>query len=86
MVIEGAAKGPSYYLGTNSLWYRRDNMEIRSALDKGLSTQVRYILLTESVTDWDLTEQLWDHAFKTRLGIDPKAHPILMSEPSFNTK
>eukprot|EP01120_Amphizonella_sp_Union-15-10_P014877 TRINITY_DN7405_c0_g1_i1.p1 TRINITY_DN7405_c0_g1~~TRINITY_DN7405_c0_g1_i1.p1 ORF type:complete len:335 (-),score=47.22 TRINITY_DN7405_c0_g1_i1:24-1028(-) len=30
-------------------------------------------------------EEIWDHTFRYCLRIDPKEHPILLSEPSFNT-
>ncbi|KAG0610908.1 hypothetical protein M758_7G100900 [Ceratodon purpureus] len=38
------------------------------------------------VADWDVVESLWDHALRDRLLIDPKEHPMLLAEPSFNTQ
>jgi len=63
-----------YYVGTSALTYRRDGVEIANPLEKGL------------ISNWDLVEQLWDHGFKSRLRIDAKDHPVLLGEPSFNTR
>jgi len=63
-----------YYVGTNALHYRRPFMEIENPMEDGL------------VKNWDLLEQLWDHMFTTQLQLSPSEHPILMAEPSFNTK
>ncbi len=38
------------------------------------------------VKNWDLMEQLWNHLFTTRLRLNPADHPIMLAEPSFNTK
>jgi actin-related protein len=62
------------YIGTEALLVRRDHSPLMSPLTDGL------------VSDWDVTEQLWKHAFTHRLRIDPKEHPILLAESSFNTK
>eukprot|EP00027_Filamoeba_sp_ATCC50430_P000612 CAMPEP_0168544418 /NCGR_PEP_ID=MMETSP0413-20121227/2410_1 /TAXON_ID=136452 /ORGANISM="Filamoeba nolandi, Strain NC-AS-23-1" /LENGTH=441 /DNA_ID=CAMNT_0008574439 /DNA_START=21 /DNA_END=1346 /DNA_ORIENTATION=+ len=62
-----------YYPG-NDASFRRDFMDIHNPFDKGL------------ISNWEEVEQLWDHAFFTRLRINPKEHPILMAEPSFNTR
>ncbi|KAF8388449.1 hypothetical protein HHK36_027121 [Tetracentron sinense] len=37
------------------------------------------------VVDWDIVDSIWDHAFRERLLIDPKEHPMLLAEPSSNT-
>eukprot|EP01095_Lingulamoeba_sp_RSL-Kostka_P007073 TRINITY_DN2233_c3_g1_i1.p1 TRINITY_DN2233_c3_g1~~TRINITY_DN2233_c3_g1_i1.p1 ORF type:complete len:443 (+),score=153.22 TRINITY_DN2233_c3_g1_i1:149-1477(+) len=63
-----------FYVGTESLAFRRDNMGIESPFKEGL------------VEDWDIFEQLVSHGLNYRLRIDPKEHPIVMSEPSFNTR
>jgi len=42
------------------------------------------VLIT--VSDWDVYERLLDHGFSKALGVDPKQHPILLAEPSFNTR
>eukprot|EP00696_Hemimastix_kukwesjijk_P013205 gnl/Hemi2/26572_TR8927_c0_g4_i1.p1 gnl/Hemi2/26572_TR8927_c0_g4~~gnl/Hemi2/26572_TR8927_c0_g4_i1.p1 ORF type:complete len:434 (-),score=92.05 gnl/Hemi2/26572_TR8927_c0_g4_i1:68-1369(-) len=61
-----------FYVGNSSVEYRRNHMHVTSPFSKGL------------VTDWDVVEQLWDHAFKTRLLINPQEHPILLGEQTFN--
>ncbi|KAL3131212.1 NuA4 histone acetyltransferase subunit [Trebouxia sp. C0009 RCD-2024] len=62
------------YVGSSDLSYRREHMEVEDAMQKGL------------YRDMDVIQELWDHAFKQRLVIDPKEHPILFAEPTFNTK
>lgn len=67
---EGSKK--KYFVGQSSLFYRRDQMEVVTPIKDGL------------VEDWDLLEAVWDYGLKDRLMIDPKEHPFLMAEPSFN--
>ncbi|KAI4347161.1 hypothetical protein L6164_007999 [Bauhinia variegata] len=62
------------YVGSQSLGYRRDNMEVLSPLKDGV------------VVDWDIVDNIWDHAFRECLLIDPKEHPMLLAEPSSNTQ
>nr|XP_016453462.1 PREDICTED: actin-related protein 4-like [Nicotiana tabacum] len=38
------------------------------------------------VVDWDIVENIWDHAFRECLLIDPKEHPMLLAEPCSNTQ
>ncbi|KAJ8543374.1 hypothetical protein K7X08_005897 [Anisodus acutangulus] len=38
------------------------------------------------VVDWDIVENIWDHAFRDCLLIDPKEHPMLLAEPCSNTQ
>ncbi|CAL9776942.1 unnamed protein product [Musa acuminata subsp. burmannicoides] len=61
------------YVGTQALGYRRDHMEVISPIKDGV------------VVDWDIVDNIWNHAFRERLLIDPKEHPMLLAEPSFNT-
>ncbi|XP_058743342.1 actin-related protein 4 isoform X1 [Vicia villosa] len=73
--VEGdKAKGKrKLYVGSQSLGYRRDFMEVLSPLKDGL------------VADWDIVDSIWDHAFSREcLLIDPKEHPMLLAEPSSN--
>lgn len=62
------------YVGSQALGYRRDFMEVIPALKDGI------------VADWDVVDSIWDHAFRERLLIDPKEHPILLAEPSSNSQ
>ncbi|KAJ3682299.1 hypothetical protein LUZ60_014872 [Juncus effusus] len=61
------------YVGTQALDFRRDNMEVISPFKDGI------------VVDWDMVDNIWSHAFKQRLLIDPKEHPMLLAESSVNT-
>ena len=38
------------------------------------------------VTNWEEMEQIWGHIFKNELNVSPENHPILLTEPSFNTR
>ncbi|XWS52461.1 hypothetical protein CRYUN_Cryun11dG0072500 [Craigia yunnanensis] len=58
------------YVGSQTLGFRRDHMEVLSPLKDGV------------VVDWDIVDSIWDHAFKECLLIDPKEHPMLLAEPS----
>ncbi|EFA84276.1 actin-like protein 6A [Heterostelium album PN500] len=64
----------TYYIGTNSITYKRPHMEIQNPLQDGL------------IKDWEAMEKIWNHAFRERLNINPNEHPILLAEPSFNTR
>ncbi|OIW18835.1 hypothetical protein TanjilG_25278 [Lupinus angustifolius] len=69
------AKGKrKLYVGSQSLGYRRDHMEVLSPYKDGI------------VADWDIVDSIWDHAFRECLSIDPKEHPMLLAEPSSNTQ
>lgn len=60
------------YVGSQALGYRRDNMEVISPFKDGI------------VADWDIVDNIWDHAFRECLLIDPTEHPMLLAEPSSN--
>lgn len=38
------------------------------------------------VQDWDALEKIWDYAFDKSLRIDPKEHPIFVTECAWNTR
>ncbi|XP_078161240.1 actin-related protein 4 [Carex rostrata] len=61
------------YVGTQALDYRRDHMEVISPFKDGV------------VVDWDMVDNIWNHAFRQRLLIDPTEHPMLLAESSINT-
>ncbi|GAA0147424.1 hypothetical protein Leryth_011964 [Lithospermum erythrorhizon] len=72
---EPKAKGkPKLYVGNQAMGFRRDHMEVLSPLKDGI------------VADWEIAENIWDHAFKDCLLIDPKEHPMLLAEPCTNTQ
>ncbi|CAG8602425.1 5421_t:CDS:2 [Paraglomus occultum] len=63
-----------YYLGDGEINVWRPNMEVKNPLNDGL------------VEDWDALEQIWDYALKSRLHVDPREHPLLVSEVAWNTR
>ena len=38
------------------------------------------------VSNWDAMENLWQHTFHNKLRLDPKEHPILLTEAPLNPK
>ncbi|KAK4355763.1 hypothetical protein RND71_024734 [Anisodus tanguticus] len=62
------------YVGSQALGFRRDFMELISPIKDGMAV------------DWDIVENIWDHAFRDCLLIDPKEHPMLLAEPCSNTQ
>ncbi|KAL6051768.1 Actin-related protein 4 [Balamuthia mandrillaris] len=69
-----AANKPNYFIGSSALAYKRDFMEVESPLREGL------------IYDWNIAEELINYGLKKRLSVDPKQHPILLAEASFNTR
>ena len=72
MDIDGNNK-KCYYVGTNEVNYRRDNMDIKNSMSNGL------------IEDWEATEEIIKYIYKNRLMVDSKEYPLLCGEPSFNT-
>ncbi|XP_078442343.1 actin-related protein 4 [Wolffia australiana] len=70
---EKAKSRRKLYVGCQALGYRRDHMDVASPIKDGV------------VVDWDIVDNIWDHAFRERLLIDPKEHPMLLAEPSSNS-
>ncbi|VFQ86681.1 unnamed protein product [Cuscuta campestris] len=62
------------YVGSQALGFRRDHMEAISPIKDGV------------VADWEIVDNIWDHAFRECLLIDPKEHPMLLAEPCSNTQ
>ncbi|KAI9490446.1 actin family [Zychaea mexicana] len=62
-----------YYIGDSKVNTWRENMEVRHPLNDGL------------VNDWDALEQIWNASFRDMLRIDPTEHPLLCTEPAWNT-
>lgn len=71
-VGEGGSAG-NWYVGTNSVSVARKGMEMRRAMNgRGV------------VGDWEVTSKLFGHVYE-RMQVEAKEHPVLLSEPSFNT-
>jgi actin-like protein 6B len=73
-----------------SMW--RSNLEVTSPVKDGLSQLILYIcglsgfqLLNRLVHDFDPVPAMISHAMETCLGCDPQEHPVLVTEPTWNT-
>ncbi|BAT72797.1 hypothetical protein LR48_Vigan11g080300 [Vigna angularis] len=62
------------YVGSQSLGYRRDYMELLSPLKNGV------------IVDWNIVDNIWDHALRECLLVDPKERPMLLAEQCSNTQ
>eukprot|EP00924_Labyrinthula_sp_SR-Ha-C_P009324 snap_masked-scaffold_2-processed-gene-20.13-mRNA-1 protein AED:0.03 eAED:0.03 QI:0/-1/0/1/-1/1/1/0/378 len=47
---------------------------------------LKYPIKRGVVTDWDLMQRIWHHAFYTELRTDPSKHPIIVTEVPLNPK
>eukprot|EP00743_Colponemidia_sp_Colp-15_P003099 GILK01003349.1.p1 GENE.GILK01003349.1~~GILK01003349.1.p1 ORF type:complete len:426 (-),score=47.17 GILK01003349.1:181-1458(-) len=80
MQIDSLSAGASekshntYFVGNSAVNFRRDNVEMKGPMESGL------------IKDWDVMEQLWDHAFHKCLLADPKEHPLMVAEPSIHSR
>ncbi|KAI7906029.1 actin family [Cokeromyces recurvatus] len=63
-----------YFIGDNKINVFRSQMEIKNPLKDGI------------VEDWEAVEQIWDFTFNNMLRIKPEEHPLLCTEPAWNTK
>lgn len=48
--------------------------------------RIEYALQHGIVQDWDDMEKIWSHAFFNELRIDPREHPVMLTEPALNPK
>jgi len=62
------------YMGEGQLGVSSREMEVRYAMDDGM------------VSDWEALEKLWSHSLVDRLKVDPRQHPVLLTEPVHNTR
>jgi len=69
-VAATCSSGKQYLVG-RSQFYRRDHMRISHPVRNGL------------VEDWDAVEAVWSYALGSHLRVDPKDHPLMVSEPTF---
>ena len=37
------------------------------------------------ISNWEVVEQLWRHGFQEGLHVDPREHPLVLTEPTHNT-
>lgn len=67
-------KSKKYYIDTVNLKVPRQGMDMTTCLNDGM------------VEDWDLFELMMDHAYNKHIKSEAPLHPVLMSEPSWNTR
>lgn len=63
-----------YFIDTTAIHVPRKGVEITSFLKDGM------------IEDWDLFEKMLDHIYSKHIRSDPKLHPVLMSEASWNIR
>lgn len=61
-------------VGTHAMSIPRHEMEVISPFSDGL------------LSDWEATEAVWDHVFQKQMRLNTEEHPLLLAEPSHNTK
>lgn len=89
---EKQESGKQIYVGTNSLSFRRDAMEISSPLRNGIGVNgisersLEVSRETLLVDKWEEYESLISFAVKHQLSADFTEHPVLLAEPSFNNR
>ncbi|KAI8356676.1 actin family [Blakeslea trispora] len=69
----GIDNNGKYYLGETEINTWRPNVEIKNPMKDGL------------VNDWDAVEQIWQAAYTTMLRVSSAEHPLLCTEPAWNT-
>lgn len=84
-MVVGRSKYPQYSLGTkpgNDVFVGEEVHERFQILN------VNYPLSSRSlVSNWDDLEHVWCHAFFSKMKVDPRAHPVLLTETtSFEPK
>ncbi|CEG67674.1 hypothetical protein RMATCC62417_04071 [Rhizopus microsporus] len=62
-----------YYIGDNKINKLKSHMEIRHPLKDGI------------IEDWEAMEHIWEETFRSMLSIQPEEHPLLCTEPAWNT-
>ncbi|EIE27441.1 putative Acttin-related protein 4 [Coccomyxa subellipsoidea C-169] len=70
----GEKNGRKLHVGSQAMGFRKDDMEVVQACNNGL------------YDNWDAIEAIWGHIFNDRLAANPAEHPVMLAEPSFNTK
>ncbi|KAG1047579.1 hypothetical protein G6F43_009977 [Rhizopus delemar] len=66
-------KKREYYIGDNKINKFKSNLNITHPLKDGM------------IEDWEAVEHVWDTAFRSMLRIQPEEHPLLCTEPAWNT-
>ncbi|KAI8071621.1 actin family [Gongronella butleri] len=85
-----------YYVGDNKVNQARENMEVINPMEDGLGKLASmgsfckliplfFLFSSFLVKDWDCMEAIWDSVFRSYLRVDPTQHPLLCTEPAWNT-
>jgi actin-like protein 6B len=72
-----------------NLW--RPHMEIGNPLSEGISAYIpscsfRFFTEPRTVTDFDPIQSLITHSLKEVMKVQPEEHPVLFTEPAWNTQ
>lgn len=67
--------GRSVYVGNTALSFKRDHMQVESAMGND-----------DLVQDWDIANRLFTHTLKDRLAVNPEEYAIMLAEPTHNTR
>ncbi|KAK1925107.1 53 kda brg1-associated factor b [Papiliotrema laurentii] len=70
---EGASKKRKYYVGEDGVGVWRPNMEVGNFMLDGV------------VHEFEPASQLLHHILHDRLSVDPTEHPLMITEPAWNT-
>jgi actin-like protein 6B len=78
------------YFGEQGPAMWRNNMEVTSPIKDGLSELIlcyliRLLLIACLVNDFDPVPSMVSHAIEKSLGCDPREHPVIVTEPTWNT-
>lgn len=92
-------KKRQYFIGDNRINKFRSHMEVKNPMKDGMGKSSTDLKLAGSesdltlslcflniVDDWEAIEQIWDTTFNNMLRISPENHPLLCTEPAWNTK
>ncbi|KAJ3415775.1 Actin-like 6A [Chytridiales sp. JEL 0842] len=62
------------YLGESNVYRWRPDFELKKPLSNGI------------IEDWECLENIWEYAYKDRLRLESSEHPLLFTEPAWNTR
>ncbi|XP_003386197.1 PREDICTED: actin-like protein 6A [Amphimedon queenslandica] len=68
------APSNKYYIDTTVIGRPREGVEMKTPLKDGI------------IKDWELYQQLINHLYTKHIKTDSDLHPVLMTEPTWNTK
>ena len=69
----------SRYIAGDGINYRRDNMKVQPIINQG-------VCKLNSDENWDLLEHLVNETISKELMLDPRDHPVLLTEPNITNR